>query len=64
MSGHRGAHLPGALDVDHEHQVAARGQIALGVGGAGAVEVAEDVRPLEERVAGDHLLERGRVMKL
>ena len=34
-----------------------RAQLALGVGRAGAVEVAEHVRPLEEGVRRDHRLE-------
>ena len=57
MSAPCGAHLPGALDVDDEHHVAPAGELALGVGRAGAVEVAEDVGPLQERVRRDHRLE-------
>ena len=51
------AHLLRALHVDHQHHVAARRQQPLGVRRARAVEVAEDVGPLEELARRDHRLE-------
>jgi hypothetical protein len=50
-------HLLGTLDVDLQHHVATLRR----VGQRGAVEIVEDVRPLEEAAGGDVGLEGGLV---
>src|SRR5207253_3141338 len=44
--------LAGALDVDHEYDVLSAKQARLCVGGRGAVEVPEEVRPFEKGARG------------
>jgi len=51
------ANLPRALDVNHQDHIAPGPKVRLRVRLTRPVEVAEHVRPLEEGIRGNHLLE-------
>src|SRR5262245_16758176 len=51
------AHLARTLDIDDEHEVLTAGEAPFRIRGAGPVEVAEDVSPLEELAGACHLIE-------